>query len=271
MLQKYKKRRNEKPHEKSPQPKKSSVLEDIFNEFDELTPSDYIAKQTKLRNSKQYKDIHTQYKEKMNKLIKAKTKQDLYNECAMEQCDFNQCQCIERISIVLYLYDKVLKCDKLWKRVPMGPLVSISDKYAHQQLHNDFLHIKLYHIDADNQKKLKPNNDNNTSEEKKDDSKYQNVAKKLCQRYSKDYKCEDVSKCPGFKRHYRDRMDKEVEKDMFHQIQDSKSQKTVETRNDKELILQEELDKIHSYFLQFRIYFYVMMIPRCCFYVIHNP
>ena len=227
------------------------------DDYDPLTPEVYIENQNALINSVEYQEIQQDYRKRMKPLLENKDKKDLETQCANEQCtnsnkDLFGCQPIKRIENVLRLYNQLLNENKLWKKVAMGPMIT-SDHYGHQQLYNDFLHVKLYHIDADNKRLLRIQNriDYDYDNEEEKDVGYQELAKKICEYFAKRYECKNVEKCEAFTRHYRDREDKYKENSLFHRVDSTASKKAAEIRNDKEKIIQEECDKIHCYFLQF--------------------
>lgn len=201
--------------------------------------------------------IKEEYNKNMIPLLTDKKKKDLVNECSNENCCknkkenlFKHCQPLQRVSNVLKLYHKLLHENKLWKKVSVGRMIIISDKYGHRQLQNDFLHVKLVHIDTDNKKYFQKRNAkiNNNDEP-------EGLAQYICETFLQLYKCKNIENCGAFKRHYRDRSDRNKEKTLYHRIEDTSSKKAHEIRNDKEQIITEECDKIHSYFLQFSYYF----------------
>lgn len=118
----------------------------------------------------------------------------------------------------------------------------MGDRYQHFQLYNDFIHIKMYHIDQ-------PQSQDDVDDEdvKKDDG---DIGYQLFSLFSERYPCTDLSKCRGFSRHTRPRGRGDEEDTLFHVIRDkSVDSKTRQLLNGKERILQEECDKIHTYFL----------------------
>ena len=174
------------------------------DDFDPLTPADYIKNQNDLMKSHEYQTIKKEYEAKMKPLLDNKKPIDLEHQCADEEFCANMkkedlfkshnvklkqgCEPMQRVRNVLEVYHGLLIQDKLWKKVAMGPMI-ISDEYGHQQLHNDFLHVKLYHIDADNKKLLRKENnmDNGDDEKKSDGEKPQGLAQYICGEFSKLY------------------------------------------------------------------------------------
>eukprot|EP01084_Bolivina_argentea_P020606 38314_1 len=268
---------------KSDEKEDEYLKEQVSITYDELTPSDYIKKQEELQNTQQYKQIRKEFLENMKILLKDKTQETINKECANKNCppinvsigNVCNCKCVERIDVILSTYNELMKYDKLWRKVPIGPIIAYKDdkidlKYGHQQIFNDFLHIKLFHIDPiddDNNNKTESkqndNNDKDNDSQKKNQSKIndakdndnqnkKNTPKIICEYFEKRYPCEDIPKCYAFARHFRDRSDFEAEKLMFHLIEaypDKTSQKTVQMKADIDVILQEECDKIHCFFL----------------------
>merc|ERR1712130_75692 len=83
-----------------------------------------------------------------------------------------------------------------------------------------------------------------------------NVGFLLHQGFSSTYPCAEISDCPGFTRHYRDRGSGIDEDKLFYSINESSgSARARYIRNEKERTMQEECDKIHSYFLHSTIQF----------------
>ena len=130
------------------------------------------------------------------------------------------CLPLQRIEIVLALYHHLVQ-NKYSTHLVSHFLEKIN--YSHQQLSDDFLHVRLIHIDADNDAFRRGDG-------------YYHIAMYLCRFFQKSYRC-DLKKCEAFGRHHRDRSkdapnpygDQEVEQAAF----------------------QQQCDKIHSYFLQF--------------------
>eukprot|EP01083_Nonionella_stella_P251272 867110_1 len=116
----------------------------------------------------------------------------------------------------------------------MGPLVRChNDIYTHQQIHNDFLHIKMHHIDRD--KPLLFANEG-----------WQDISTILHDKFCKSYECDgSEDSCFAFLRRHRDHDNINI----CLSLSDDK------IRNEKEWILQTECDKIHSYFLHSTIAF----------------
>eukprot|EP01083_Nonionella_stella_P064157 166975_1 len=123
----------------------------------------------------------------------------------------------------------------------MGPLLRChGDIYSHQQIFDDFLHIKIHHIDRD--KQLAIANKNN-----------QNIATILYYKFCTSYECDGIKdvlpSCAAFQRHYRDKEDNGAEREIFYSIENEDNLKSLRIRNEKDWILQEECDKIHTYFI----------------------
>eukprot|EP01083_Nonionella_stella_P070625 189073_1 len=238
--------------------------------FDELTPSTYIKKQNELTVTEEYLNLQSQYWVSMQPLLKKHTRKTLLEQCANHNCPgilnmkqsangqsrnvkeiarvlFKYCQSVQRIDCLLSLYHKLMKSKTLWRNVAMGPLLRChGDIYTHQQIFNDFLHIKMHHIDRDKQLAIANAND-------------QNIATILHDKFCTLYECDGIKdglpSCAAFRRHYRDRADRGAEREMFHLIENEDNMKSLKIRNEKEWVLQEECDKIHSYFLHSTIEF----------------
>ena len=189
----------------------------------------------------------------MEYLVSKKTKDDLMEECCNEQCKINitkddyhkieskdlSCEPLKRIEVMLGVYHELKNEPELWRKVPMTDIIFIQDKYAFNQLGNDWLHLKIVHIDSYEQNE----NNNDTL----------SMAQLLCMRYemSDSFKCDDLSTCAGYQRHYRNRTNDEAEASLYFRRQDE-NRKKEEIMNNKEIVFQQECDKIHSFLLQLR-------------------
>lgn len=96
--------------------------------------------------------------------------------------------------------------------------------YGYQQLLEDFQHVQIIHANADRQ-----------------------GFQKLTERLEQKYPC-DINECVVFARHYRDRTAAEAAKNMYFWAKDITG-KAVSIKNDKDIIFQQQCDKIHSYLL----------------------
>eukprot|EP01084_Bolivina_argentea_P026866 49953_1 len=201
----------------------------------------------------EYANIKIEYNSKMFKLLQNKTKQDLFVECSLQDCSvtqkdlFTTCQSLRRIDCILDVYNKLLNCEKLWASVPFEPLIC-NDKYGYQQIHNDFLHVKMYHIDVDEQRITKQQYENRDATHENEHK--QTIAEIMCCHFNSKYMCKNGFECISSTRHYRDRTDVQKGKQLFYIEQnDTKSQKMMQIKNDKDLVLQEQCDTIHFFFL----------------------
>eukprot|EP01083_Nonionella_stella_P283975 966609_1 len=208
---------------------------------DPLAPSTYKAKQQNVRNSWAYTRLKRDYGREMMYLLQKKGKIDLFTECNTE-CDpectvhniLMDCEPLKRIDLVLSTYYALMRVEELCGKVPIAPLLTIDHRYGHLQMFNDFLHIKLFHIEAQHGR-----------DEKK------SIAKKVCHAFETRYTCDDIDMCYAFKRHYRDRTDVHNERQLFYIAADEDTKQLTDT----EWIFQAEFDKIHCYFLHSTIQF----------------
>eukprot|EP01083_Nonionella_stella_P269292 911020_1 len=124
---------------------------------DPLAPSKYKAKQEELRTSKAYIHIKDEFERKMMKLLQKKNKDDLYTEfeCSMEsrpECTANNimidCEPLKRIDVILSAFHSLMQEEQLWGKLPLAPLLTIDNIFGHQQMFDDFSHIKLYNMDS---------------------------------------------------------------------------------------------------------------------------
>lgn len=195
-----------------------------------------------LEQSKDYCSIKAMFKDEMGKLLQNKNKSDVNNECATADCPgavadklLTDCESVKRIDVIMAVHKQLMDNEDLWRKVAIGPLVTIQGVYGHQQMLNDFMHIKMFHIDQPIA---------TANEDEKEGSS--SAAAILCNHFTEKYPCGALDKCKSFKGHYRDRLDAEKESQLFFiaEHNGSGSNKTGELVNEKDFVLQEECDKI---------------------------
>ena len=200
-----------------------------------------------LKSGNKYTQISSKYKYELDKLLLNKTSNDLYQQCCNEQCKLNinkinyktlnkndlSCEPLKRIELMLEVYQRLKQEDSLWRKVPISDILSTNNGiYKYSSLCNDWLHVKLVHFDS-----------NQTSE----------IATLLCQRYEENdiLQCHDLKKCMGYQRHYRNRTNDEAEASLYYRRENNKEKikKAQQVMNNKEIVFQQECDKIHSFLL----------------------
>ena len=134
------------------------------------------------------------------------------------------CAPLQRIQIVLELYQCMIKRNSSATNAMFDLLEQCG--YTHQQLFDDFSHVKIIHIDADNKSY-------------QGGGGYYNIGMYLCKYFQEEFPC-DIEKCRVFRRHHRDR--------------GAKSVNPYANDEEEEVAFQQECDKIHSYFFQFGVY-----------------
>eukprot|EP01084_Bolivina_argentea_P038225 70679_1 len=163
-----------------------------------------------------------------------KTKKHLFEECSNENCEqkshsfIETCPSIQRVDCVLNVYQQLKDNNKLWGKVSISSIFCVENKYGFQQLVDDFLHLRIIHLDRNELNAIK-----------------------LCERFEHKYYC-DLKKCKIFARHYRDRTDVQQSRMLYYHndIEDDYGiNKAIDIKNDRDIIFQQEIDKIHSYFL----------------------
>eukprot|EP01084_Bolivina_argentea_P098771 177529_1 len=115
------------------------------------------------------------------------------------------------------------------QEVKLFDIVQNKGVYEHQQLLNDFLHIKLIHIDMDNDNiKRHGHSEQNMIIQ---NSEHLNIGRKICKYFEEELnlKCDHEVECSGLMRHYKRGND-----EFKWSMEDS--------------IFQAECDKIHAYF-----------------------
>eukprot|EP01084_Bolivina_argentea_P125178 221812_1 len=149
----------------------------------------------------------------------------------------NHCEPFQRIAMMLKAYKELLSNTN---QNEMKLFDNIKRNYNHQQVFNDFLHIKIIHIDADNDKIKSHDHLEDESKEK-----YIDVVKHICDYFEKDLelKCNTFSdneknetmaiNCRAIGRHY------------LHRVYDNNEK----TLSDEEKAFRTECDKIHIFFL----------------------
>eukprot|EP01083_Nonionella_stella_P146257 459785_1 len=157
-------------------------------------------------------------------------------QCQNQQCCAEQdkpftkenCLPLKRITAVLDVYYKLTNDKPKWDAIStqIRRHKDINDKYGHQELFDDFSHIKLVHIDSDNKKRRR-------------DPKHEPIVRKLCEQFKKDFPC-DMKECHAFLNHYRDR---------------GGETELPNTENTEDTAFQQEFYKIHSYFFHSTIQF----------------
>ena len=225
------------------------------DDLDEPTPEEYKAKVLEVTETAEYQDICKRFQSKMDELLGSDmTRQQLKDQCSEKKCSgiasdelLEKCNCARRIDVVMEAYHSLMHNPNLWRNVPFGDVMTYNDLYGNQQLFDDFLHVKMIHIDEDQRRRKQARN----GDEKQDDVQSRSVGRVLHEAFSTKYPCKDFSKCKGSERHYRDRSDAKRENEMFHRIRSSGSKKAASIRNNQEQVFQEELDKVCSHVIIF--------------------
>eukprot|EP01083_Nonionella_stella_P045282 121671_1 len=143
-------------------------------------------------------------------------------QCQNQQCCESMsltpdaCPSLKRIRAVLEIYHKLTNDKSQWNAISTKKQIRShkninDDKYGHQQLFDDFAHLKLVHIDPDNK-----------------NGRHEFIARGICDMFKRDFPC-DMKECRAFLYHYRDRGGQE-----FPDFEDTS--------------FQQEFYKIHSYF-----------------------
>merc|ERR1712154_581474 len=127
-----------------------------------------------------------------------------------------------------------------WNHISISKIIQIENRYEHQQLFDDFSHIKIMHIENNvNANRIPEWND---------------IARNLCKYFETKFKCHDIMKCNGFLRHHRERTNDEREQLLYFE----KSQFPMEQEQKiciEDAAFQQECDKMHCYFFHSTIKF----------------
>eukprot|EP01084_Bolivina_argentea_P191491 328929_1 len=107
------------------------------------------------------------------------------------------CEHLKRINRLLKAYHLLMSTMQEEK---LFDIVQNQGVYEHQQILEDFLHIKVIHIDADN---LNVNRQEHTNAAIP--SEYLNIGRKICKYFEEEHnlKCDGMIKCHGLMRHYK--------------------------------------------------------------------
>eukprot|EP01083_Nonionella_stella_P145405 455572_1 len=166
--------------------------------------------------------------------LSIKKRLDLYGEqcqnqvcCAEEPFTNENCRPLKRIRAVLDIYHKLTNDKSKWNAISTQKQIRShkdinDDQYGHQQLFDDFSHLKLVHIDPDNKKRWR-------------DPKDKPIVRELCDTFKDKFPC-DMKECRAFLNHYRDRVGQELP-------------------DTEDTVFQQEFYKIHSYFFHSTIQF----------------
>eukprot|EP01084_Bolivina_argentea_P282025 482665_1 len=159
----------------------------------------------------------------MNDLLKNKTKEQLLIECKNEDCKamptkdiFDKCESIKRIAMLFNLYNQDIN-------IFLNDVISCKHIYGHQQLLDDFLHIKLFHIQIAK-------------------NRYPEI---LYQQFQKKYECTHRLQCTARLRHYKSKQ--LVDDIKTNDNKDNTNKNAYEDMMD--MMFQQAFDKIHCFFL----------------------
>ena len=181
-------------------------------------------------------------KKEFESLINGKTHSVLEEECRNMECEGSAylkttdpdqitaihnipCDPLERIHSILSICDKLLNhAGSVWHQISMTEILPM-EQYGHLQLINDFLHVESGHCLQPESRRL------------------------ICRLFQSQMPCQAV--CASWHRHTRVR-NTENEMQQFHRRQiESIGVKRSRSGiiNEKDVVFQQEMDKIHSYFL----------------------
>eukprot|EP01084_Bolivina_argentea_P098346 176749_1 len=133
------------------------------------------------------------------------------------KCLAAHCAAFKRITMILKAYHELIQTNQ---KARLLEIIQNKYPYDQQQLFNDFLHVRIMHIEIGNDKPK---------------TEHFDIEKKIC-RYLEgklDLKCDKMDNCPSIIRHYQTKNNK-------------KNPGQLDT---KDAVFQAECDKIHVYFL----------------------
>ena len=69
---------------------------------------------------------------------------DDYTDCNVSETDIikvhNNCECFQRLKVMLHTYQQLMKCKSLWRKIPLSQL--FGDIYNERQMNEDFSHVR---------------------------------------------------------------------------------------------------------------------------------
>eukprot|EP01084_Bolivina_argentea_P012835 24035_1 len=231
------------------------------------TPNTKISKEHGHKSDNYSESKMTEVKKTLLTIIKDKDTIQLAHESENHQCCVDisdhknkakqlaeNCECFKRLEIVLSAYHKIMNTQSDWTNISIANHILIADRYEHQQLSDDFAHVKIIHIDADNKKY------------KTQDQTY-SLAHQLCLYLEGKYQCKSTSNCKAFLRHYKHQQSRV---DINTSTRTSTSNYNSSTRTHshygaldirkfskyiEDAACQQDCDKIHAYFFHSTIKF----------------
>eukprot|EP01084_Bolivina_argentea_P075880 137512_1 len=156
---------------------------------------------------------HLSPKKKMNKSFD-RIKLECDEKCELVDIDNSiKCGSSKRIEMVLEIYAQFIQKENLWNK---NSIVNIVNRYSHQRLVDDFLHVHLIHCQFN--------------------EKHSSVLRETFKKYT----C-NPEQCLAFKRHHRDKNEnQENERGQFSSNSAALSNKTMEIRYEKDAVFQQE-------------------------------
>lgn len=149
-----------------------------------------------------------------------------------------QCPCFKRIHIVMEAYHELIEDVALGQAIQMHQVIECVH-YGHQQVIDDFQHILSVHIETDDAEIRRL--DLNGQEIR------QSIGQQIAIYFMMNFPCgPGMSKCRMSERHWRTRHKSPV----FAQDFGARTTRMLST---KDIVFQNECDKIHSYFMQFGV------------------
>eukprot|EP01084_Bolivina_argentea_P228140 385374_1 len=156
------------------------------------------------------------------------------------------CTSFQRIALILKTYEQLRL--KMQTRVSTQNATifdiiesSMGATYDHQQLFDDFLHVKIIHIDADNDK-IRSHDHLEYAPNHLQRNTFNDIGRKMSNYFVETIPCKNISGCTSFSRHYRDR-----------DIDATKQMESTMPVEDAAFL--QECDKIHIFFLHSTIQF----------------
>ena len=164
------------------------------------------------------------------------------------------CPCFQRISVVMKAYHAVLDDESLWHSTTLQRVIQ-SDDYGHQQIADDFIHCFAVHIDADDARIRRQEHAGNMTSGL-------SIGQQMARHFIRCFPCglgpRGMKQCRAFLRHFRPRQPSPIDVAGVR----NRTRKTrielrrlYQTTEAKDIVFQEECDKIHSYFMQFGVHY----------------
>eukprot|EP01084_Bolivina_argentea_P307255 531042_1 len=113
-----------------------------------------------------------------------------------------KCEPFKRIEMVLNAYNQLMDTTR---QVEIFDIIQNKGKYDHQQLFDDFMHVKIIHIDGNNDTIRSHDNWQRIQGNELNENGYIGIGQEICNYFQNQFPCHSIIQCHAAKRHYRQR------------------------------------------------------------------